>query len=754
MSNRVFFPAGYLPPPEVAKNIPCRFFPNCSYGDSCIFFHPSPAQQQQQQQVYPIQHYVPAAFPFVAPAGSHDPSLPLPGPGAGAASVTGSPEPSSVDSGNNQNNTAVAQGVDAGAHGSRPVTSGERASASGSNGVGEQYAYMQDPRFYDPSSYMAMPHQMGHLQQTYYMPHGADFEGSSSQQAAMSAAYAAAAGQVPFYGYAGNGYQPQSAYAVSASAAQHQSQSNGLGASLSPTSSSYPSLYNATPQLSLPSSVAGRNSTSPAPSSGSNPSQAAVLDDPAIVAQSPQQPTTSPRLSTRPTASASSDAGKPAGSGTSSPSPPITGNTANSPSSNSTQPLSPNGSVPAMHPSFSVFPHQHLPHPHSPYYPVHMQMPLPQELQQVQYMYASGHAQGSSHGHNNFNSGGFTSASSRPNGVAAPGHGTQRNRNSHSHSRQNSSMPVSTPADAVSDAADKSQPGKSTQAPTAGLDDTGESSSSSAPSKHARAASLQLHTFFQTGGDSPAVEDQTSQALSADPGTTTAPASNHTGMSDGVSQAHADSLNSVNARPSGPAGNAASAPTPTMHPPHHKRASFGGFGSNRGGPFASAPPSAFNRAAAYVRHMDPSKPVPACSFFAKSECRYGDFCLFVHLLNEERPIPGNPEGRMTRDAKLLKMNIGSPNGDAAKHSTAPPKPPQYPGFHGQSRHFGAPTGSSRFPAQSVLNHHNNINDHHANNPAAMTSNGAAGQERREGPKSQPQLDSTRDSGDVKEKFSK
>lgn len=29
-----------LPPPEVARMIPCRFFPNCRYGEKCIFAHP------------------------------------------------------------------------------------------------------------------------------------------------------------------------------------------------------------------------------------------------------------------------------------------------------------------------------------------------------------------------------------------------------------------------------------------------------------------------------------------------------------------------------------------------------------------------------------------------------------------------------------------------------------------------------------------------------------------------------------------
>lgn len=31
----------HLPPPEVARMIPCKFYPNCRYGDSCIFQHPT-----------------------------------------------------------------------------------------------------------------------------------------------------------------------------------------------------------------------------------------------------------------------------------------------------------------------------------------------------------------------------------------------------------------------------------------------------------------------------------------------------------------------------------------------------------------------------------------------------------------------------------------------------------------------------------------------------------------------------------------
>ncbi|TIB06365.1 hypothetical protein E3P96_00517 [Wallemia ichthyophaga] len=34
---------GTLPPPDIARNIPCRFFPGCRYGNECIFMHPQPA---------------------------------------------------------------------------------------------------------------------------------------------------------------------------------------------------------------------------------------------------------------------------------------------------------------------------------------------------------------------------------------------------------------------------------------------------------------------------------------------------------------------------------------------------------------------------------------------------------------------------------------------------------------------------------------------------------------------------------------
>ena len=35
---------GNLPPPEIARMIPCRYYPACRYGTSCMFAHPPPPQ--------------------------------------------------------------------------------------------------------------------------------------------------------------------------------------------------------------------------------------------------------------------------------------------------------------------------------------------------------------------------------------------------------------------------------------------------------------------------------------------------------------------------------------------------------------------------------------------------------------------------------------------------------------------------------------------------------------------------------------
>ncbi|KAF7784034.1 hypothetical protein Agabi119p4_199 [Agaricus bisporus var. burnettii] len=53
----------HLPPPEVARMIPCRYYPACRYGPSCIFLHPP-------QGYYPNGAPPPAPYPHYDPMGA------------------------------------------------------------------------------------------------------------------------------------------------------------------------------------------------------------------------------------------------------------------------------------------------------------------------------------------------------------------------------------------------------------------------------------------------------------------------------------------------------------------------------------------------------------------------------------------------------------------------------------------------------------------------------------------------------------
>ncbi|KZT55017.1 hypothetical protein CALCODRAFT_485065 [Calocera cornea HHB12733] len=66
-----------LPPPEIAKTIPCRFYPACRYGSQCLFAHPdtvpaaqpAPAQAPGPAYGYPMP---PVAYSYASPP--YDPS--------------------------------------------------------------------------------------------------------------------------------------------------------------------------------------------------------------------------------------------------------------------------------------------------------------------------------------------------------------------------------------------------------------------------------------------------------------------------------------------------------------------------------------------------------------------------------------------------------------------------------------------------------------------------------------------------------
>ncbi|KAI6047806.1 hypothetical protein EDC04DRAFT_2863981 [Pisolithus marmoratus] len=75
---------GHLPPPEVARYIPCRYYPACRYGSSCIFAHPQepyypgpppPAQYSAPFDPMVQPQYAPSYYP---PPPSSYPSAPVP----------------------------------------------------------------------------------------------------------------------------------------------------------------------------------------------------------------------------------------------------------------------------------------------------------------------------------------------------------------------------------------------------------------------------------------------------------------------------------------------------------------------------------------------------------------------------------------------------------------------------------------------------------------------------------------------------
>ncbi|OCF72886.1 hypothetical protein I204_06115 [Kwoniella mangroviensis CBS 8886] len=67
-----------LPPAEVSKTIPCRNFPNCKYGNSCVFFHPrhQPFFPAGPGPIGPNGQFIPQGYENGYPA----PYPPVPGP--------------------------------------------------------------------------------------------------------------------------------------------------------------------------------------------------------------------------------------------------------------------------------------------------------------------------------------------------------------------------------------------------------------------------------------------------------------------------------------------------------------------------------------------------------------------------------------------------------------------------------------------------------------------------------------------------
>ena len=83
-------PAGFgnLPPPEVARMIPCRYYPACRYGASCMFAHPQ-GPYMQSPLPPPVQY--PAPYDPMSPGPYPPPTYyPVP-PGSYGASPNGAP---------------------------------------------------------------------------------------------------------------------------------------------------------------------------------------------------------------------------------------------------------------------------------------------------------------------------------------------------------------------------------------------------------------------------------------------------------------------------------------------------------------------------------------------------------------------------------------------------------------------------------------------------------------------------------------
>ncbi|KAI0348342.1 hypothetical protein BDW22DRAFT_78702 [Trametopsis cervina] len=66
-----------LPPPEVARMIPCRYYPACRYGSSCMFAHP---QAPYIQGPLPPPAQYPPPFDPMSPGHHYQPYYPVPPP--------------------------------------------------------------------------------------------------------------------------------------------------------------------------------------------------------------------------------------------------------------------------------------------------------------------------------------------------------------------------------------------------------------------------------------------------------------------------------------------------------------------------------------------------------------------------------------------------------------------------------------------------------------------------------------------------
>lgn len=378
-----------------------------------------------------------------------------------------------------------------------------------------------------------------------------------------------------------------------------------------------------------------------------------------------------------------------------------------------------NGASPAL-PTSPVGNMLGLPSPQGSHFaglpmPMQMQMPYyampgPQDIQQLQYMYAShpeairaqqqAHAQAQAQAQLELE---FAKASQQSAHHRNPSAGGQGHMNGHARSSSASVVP---------------------------RHERSHSSSQPAPINGG-----QMHTFFQTGGNANG-EDASpvlAQSFKGSPsfqmnglanGTLSPPMPRNKELG-GPSSYNGPSHVAQRGRDFPPADGAAANGRIAGH---NKRASFGGFASTR-----FQKPQGERETARRNYVLDPSKPTPSCNYFTRGDCRYGDNCHFVHLLDEERELPAqsvsdtNPatgnaveqkEGEdqataslpvKTRDARALKMNIGYPNGDVASWNPRNSNSTNHAFSNGHphiSSHASVELRASRFqgPPNSRYNH--------------------------------------------------
>ncbi|KAK9896884.1 hypothetical protein P389DRAFT_50745 [Cystobasidium minutum MCA 4210] len=609
----------YLPSKEIAKTIKCRFFPNCYYGDKCMFYHPSSlAEAASHQVVMPsMQVYQPMIVPGANGSIYADPQHSLP------------------------------NGVQS------PASNGDAnlpLSPNGVNGIPEEYSNGYDMG-YNPNAppngyYIPAGYENG----SEYNPYAQ--QGQQQQQQGGSSQQQQNNGQ--YYGFVPYGVPPHAGgYAPYAPphANGYYPQGNYQGMYMSPPPA---------PAQQFGSLVHQQNGSVNGVMSPASSSNAPIAADPAIIAQGPES-TSAPNgqesasAETAPNGVNGEEAPRSAGMEKSSSN--QSGKSTSSSKSKKAKKAAAaaaasangvNGAVEGQANGADSTPLQQQAQEFIPMQYYGMPAGMPMMPSEMMMMMPPPHAQA----HHMHQGNGMPHFQPQAYGSFPP------------QMTMNGNLPengVTSPAAAAGAALlNGSANGQDKKAHVNG---------------HERIPSLtngQLHTFFQTSGEA-------------------VPSSSSASQSNGRPAPRAN-------------GGPASASTAANGASTNGRFNPSSSTNGSGGPVKRFPPSQFSPTGAPLprsgpvsnpnhirggsRTFDPTsagaKPTLPCRYFESRSCRHGDLCHYTHLLIEERAIPNSgSEGtpaRMTRDARLLGLNIGSPDGRIS--DTAPKHPADFAGAAG------------------------------------------------------------------------